>query len=597
MKKLLSGLLVIAAFFVSCSKDNNPDSTFDVPVKVQDKVYFASSLPSVIDKALHMSVNTVTTNPDEAGVIIVKTSDLSAYEDLVKSSWEKGKIIVEVYPDNAVHKDFWTSIGAPSPILASEESGDMLLLAMQHFQCYCMMDPMGLDGHLSDLDIEEDEQATDSDEDDWEDGDIETVDIEEDAEYLASRMTGFVEWLNKNVLTVENGDEKVDYSKFIGDLTGYLTDKKFTQIYETSFSVGADNYRLCKVRSSSPDCVTRHSTVKVELTITPVYAYEFNGNDAGDYYFVTIHVLSENKPLYGLYKKKHGGVKTLAHAFYSENIKWTANIVPETDYSVGFFQYPSPSTTTSSTSYTSGFSTAVNVTGQAGGMGGKPSGSLTVGNTFTWNNSESRSLSDQMISENTSGGVVDYEFICPNVSKDDDVNKAVSLTARSNQHCYASWCWHVTGLKDNSDKKFKMTFTIDPVYGYMYRHGSWWAEGHIRHDVHLLPENDRTVTFELNPPDRRPAGVLEYTSTNSNYLNNIRVYDSNGKEAGSALSAYRQDVAVNFQLLTGVYSLEFDVRTGNGDFIERRRRENIKIRAGQTTHLASLDSTQVVQVK
>ena len=98
----------------------------------------------------------------------------------------------------------------------------------------------------------------------------------------------------------------------------------------------------------------------------------------------------------------------------------------------------------------------------------------------------------------------------------------------------------------------------------------------------------------MNPPDRKQAGVLEYTSTNTNYLNNIKVLDSKGKEIRTAQAAVKKDVAVNFQLPVGMYSVRFDVRTGDGDFIERRQRDSVFVETGATTSLYSLDNTKVI---
>ena len=44
----------------------------------------------------------------------------------------------------------------------------------------------------------------------------------------------------------------------------------------------------------------------------------------------TLPALSMNEKLFGTYKKKHGGVWTIANAFYSEDIHWSADIsVPD----------------------------------------------------------------------------------------------------------------------------------------------------------------------------------------------------------------------------------------------------------------------------
>ena len=593
-KKLLAfmGFLAIAA---SCDKAPIFDDKPEEKELVNGTVCCATPLPSFIDEAFRQRIQNITSDPSQADVIILLSSELQANKSMVLSAWENGKIIVEVDPDYERHREFWGATDAPEYLIDPNESEGLILLARQHSMSYCLQDPFILDGYLSNEALTEDDEATSSNEN-WDDEDIEVVDFDEEVEYLGTKLDSFVNWLNDNTKPGDvDKEEETEYQKFDGNLSGYLRDKKFSQIYEKTFNVGADGYKLCKIASSKADKVSRHSTVDVTITITPLYAYELNGSDSGDYYFVTAHVNSKNYDLFGKYKKKHGAIPTYAFAFYSEDIHWSAELVAGSGYSVDFFQDPEPQTTVRSTSYTTGFSTALNVTGQGGAMGGKPSGSLTIGGTFTWSNSRSISISDQEISEKTHDSRVDYDFLCLNFAKDDDANKAVPLIARSDQHCYASWCWHVNGTKDNdTTTMFTFKFTLDPQYGYMYRHASWWAEGHIKHGIHLLDEKNRTVSFNMNPPDRKQAGVLEYTSTNTNYLNNIKVLDSKGKEIRTAQAAVRKDVAVNFQLPVGMYSVRFDVRTGDGDFIERRQRDSVFVETGATTSLYSLDNTKVI---
>ena len=142
MKKLSFFILAMAAIVVSCSKDpfdNNPVK----PDKVTDAVYFASSLPSVIDKALRMNFGQITTNPDNARVIVVGSSDLSAYSDIITEAWQDGKIIVEVQPEITSHEEFWSSVDAPA--LMSLDDDPPLLIAMRGFSSFILHNPLSLD--------------------------------------------------------------------------------------------------------------------------------------------------------------------------------------------------------------------------------------------------------------------------------------------------------------------------------------------------------------------------------------------------------------------------------------------------------------------
>lgn len=599
MRKSLLGLMVFFAIAISCNKSQYPDHpTSDIPeekVLVKDAVYFAGSLPSSIDEALRRRFVNITSNPSQAEIIILLSSGLQANESLVKDAWENGKTIVEVNPDYTSHKKFWAATDAPDCMI--EPNDDLLLLARHNLMCYVMQDPFVLDGFLSNNDIEEDKEASASNEN-LEDEDKEVVDFDEEVEYLDTKLDSFVEWLNENSLLKNANEEVPEYMEFEQELSKFIESSNFTQTYIRSLPVGADDYQLCKIALSKPDRVSRHSMVEVKITITPLYAYEMNGDDSGDYYFVTVRVNSRNHDLFGKYTKKHGGIKTYAFAFFSEDIHWTADLGVKKDVNtVEFFKEPMPQTTMGATEYGSGFSAALNVTGQGGAVGDVPTGNLTVGGTFTWNNSISRQMSDLEISQKTRGSMVDYDYFCRNFTKNDDVNKAVPLIARSDQYCYASWCWHVKGTKDNDTTKFAFNFTIDPKYGYMYRHGTWGAEGHIKHDVHLLADTLRSFSFPVTPPNRKEIGVLEFMST-YDYVRAITIYDANtDKEVAGRVqgenAALKKNGKVNCQLPKGTYKVMFELRSGDGikkgDYVI----EGVEVRTGETTRVASLEGEKV----
>ena len=592
MKKLSFFILAMAAIVVSCSKDpfdNNPVK----PDKVTDAVYFASSLPSVIDKALQMNFGQITTNPDNARVIVVGSSDLSAYSDIVTEAWQDGKIIVEVQPEITSHEEFWSSVDAPA--LMSLDDDPPLLIAMRGFSSFILHNPLSLDEYLSDIEVKS-EAGTASDESHEEE--LGPVGIESDEEYLGSRMTSFVDWVNENSLPEASSNEESGYQKFNGNLSSFLADANYTQRITASFPVGADKYKLCKLASSDPDIITRHSEIKVLITITPLFAYEENGSNAGDYYFVTISVLSQNEKLFGTYKQKHGGVWTIAHAFYSEDIHWTADICKRNGKKVADFmdkQRPSPASTSGSTTYTSSHTATLNVTGQGGASGGKPTGTLTVGGTFSWSNSESCPMSDTSIEMDTDGSKVQYHFLSHNFSHNDNARKAVPALARTDQECISSWCWHVADVKDYGTDEFFFTFHLDPLYGYMYRHTSWWGEGHDRHGIQLLPEDKRDWTFAIKRPDRRRLGILDFKCTDNLYVSNVQVIDGAGEVKASALSAYEQNVHLNFQLPVGNYKIEYYAKSGNSGSGKGKKYRigNLKVSTAETTETFSGKGVEV----
>ena len=131
MKKLFICVLAVILAVAACNKDSVPAQGGQGDrEKVKDKVYIAGSLPTTVDKALRMNLGTVTTNPDEAGIIVLKSSDLPSRSDIVREAWEQGKIILEVSPDRSLHSDFWTSAGGPAILVADPKSESLLMVLL-----------------------------------------------------------------------------------------------------------------------------------------------------------------------------------------------------------------------------------------------------------------------------------------------------------------------------------------------------------------------------------------------------------------------------------------------------------------------------------
>ena len=82
-----------------------------------------------------------------------------------------------------------------------------------------------------------------------------------------------MDWANENMPSV-GPLTTAGSSSFDGDLSKRIEDSKFSQHITKTLSVGVDDYQICKVVWSEPDKVSRHSTVDVNITITPLYAYQ-----------------------------------------------------------------------------------------------------------------------------------------------------------------------------------------------------------------------------------------------------------------------------------------------------------------------------------
>lgn len=603
----LAGAIALAA----CNKEEIPapapgdNSSSQVKYDLEDKliptVYYTSG-SSVEEFRETMQLRSAVTagSAEEADMIVVESSELENNRELLSKAWEDGKMIVELLPNNKTHYDFWKSIGAPVYLLPEEESNDLLFLAMHEYECYQLQNPFLLMDFNPNTNVEPDENASETtDKDELKEGNYDAivVEIEKTSEYLNTKFASFVDWANENMPSV-GPLTKAGSSSFDGDLSKRIADSKFSQHITKTLTVGADDYQICKVIASQPDKVSRHSTIDLNITITPLYAYQDcnPASVAGDYYFITMYVLSHNEPLYGLYKVWHGAVRTWAHVFYSDKMHFSARL--DKDRSNGlydrlsFFQTPNPTSTQSSTSYTVGFTSQLNVSGQAGLANGKPSASLTVGGSFSWSNSRSTTVKDQSIVMNTWAGGVEYDFITNNVQWEDETYDAIPAIARSDQKCEASWCWKVSGTKDDdTSERFHLYLSLYPEYGYEYYHIKWEQKTLFMHNWSKCTEY-----FDIMPPDRTRTGVLEFTSTTTadKYITNFKILDAkNTAVIDTKEASYKKDSVLRYQLPVGTYTITYavlDGETGKPILGSPFTIKNVEVTTGATVRKSHLSN-------
>ena len=597
MKKYLLLMSLLLCLAVSCD-DSGIDSSIITPDKVEEKVYFAGSIPTYIKDALKHYMPYSTSNIAEAKVVVGSSADLLSIKADIADFWKAGGITVEIHPEYSSHEELWDYAG-PGAFLPQDSGHEaFLLIAVHNYGSYRVANPLNLDDHLQNLEIADDELASPSDEVFEDEDSNELVGIEATSEYVGTKIEGFARWILKHLDTQEVQDSKdVNTNAEVVDKIDRLIHKDdCSQIVSGTLSIGADDFQLCKIASSKPDKISRHSTYEYEITITPFYAFAENDRKAADYYFVTAQFVSNNYPLFGTYKKRHGAIPTVAHAFYSENINWEATLETgdSKTYKVSLPEIPTPQTTVGQMKYTSGFSSTLNVTGQIGFTGPAPTGMLTVGGTFTWNNAIDLTLNDQTInmSYDPTSGKVRYEYKGLNHMKNDDPEKAVPQILKSSQVCTASWYWKVEGVSDNETKQFTMKINTDPLYGYMYRHCTWGAEGHFKHNVHLLPSNDRSISIAVKCPNRTPTGVIQMECTSKYRVKNVKVYDSKNVERGSSDGSYKKEYLLRYQVPVGTYYITFDVENPDEDdpnkkLIGKYKLSGINVTAGKTIETQS----------
>lgn len=600
IKYLFFTVAAILVLATACNRNNFPEVQtenrpieYDLEDKVNDCVFFAGALPDYVSEAFQLRFEKIASSIDEADIIVLNSTNLAANKEAISKAWEEGRIIVEVQPQNALHCEFWDSIGIPYYLSPDESSNDLLFIAIHEFECYQFQDPFLIDDYLSESNVTEEEAEESKEVSQRVNMDFVPVEIEKDAEYLNTKLASFVDWLNENPASDNTPETKASASSDLSDL---INDSKFSQIITKNFTIGVDSYPMCKVVWSDPDYVTRHSTVEVKITVTPVYAYELNNADAGDYYFVTTTILAHNAPMYGTYREWHGLVTTYAHALFSRSIDWNTSLNVSPDR-LSFYRTPQPTSTESSGSYTTGFSASLNISGQGGITGGKPTLTATVGGTFTWSKSESRTIKDQSVEMATSpyDKSVSYKYVCNNFLMEDDTQKAVPAIARNDQKCEASWCWKVSGTKDeDKSERFVLKLSLDPIYAYLYRHATWGVEGNFVEGVHTLPESQRSCSFPILPPDRTRNGILDFKCTNSQYITHLKVLNGKGEVVADSGSAYQKNVVLTYVLPVGTYSVEYDVQDGDTAVTKGHYRiSDVVINTDKKTETSSLDGKKI----
>lgn len=608
MRNLKFGACIaLALCFAACKKNDGPQVIdtkgtieYETSEKIDGAIYYLGSLGHTkIGSAMQLRTK-LQADGAQAQIFVVNSTELDANKEILKKAWEDGMIIVELHPDAAAHEAFWKYAGGPA-YLKPGQAHDLVLLAVKRYSCYQLQNPLAKGSFEVNQGELKTDNASESGSKDCEDLHNYTgvpVPIADTQEFWNTKLSAFVSWVNKNAGKMELGAE---VPSFDGDIYKRITDANYCQCITKTFNIGADNYEICHVALSDRDYVTRHSTIDVTIYIAPLYSYEMNGNTGGDYYFVTTEVVSHNKPLYDLYKVWHGWVRTWAHVFYGKHMNLDYRLLDSNNNAlssdiISFFQTPCPETTTDGRTYNKGFSAGLNINGQIGISGSNPTALITVGGSFTWSNSESRTVSDQSIvmSTDTGNRKVSYTFNCNNDREEDSTEDAIPALARSDQKCEASWVWHVNNTKDDDKStSFILEFTMNPVYGCRWRHATWGVEGDYK-EANLLNSNNRASYFNVAIPDRTRTGVFEIKATNSQYVQGLTIKDGSGNVVAKDDGAYEKNQVQRYQIPVGTYNVYYAIRDGDtGELLSNRCIENVEIKTSETTKKSSMDGKEI----
>ena len=625
MKRLSIIFLALCALAISCNRNEEDiptildDVQYDVHETVDNLAFFMSgAADGCLNEAIQQRFTGAAASKDDAKIIFLRTSDLEANTAFLQEFLGKGGVLIELDPDLAAHREWFDKAGIPTA------TGETKLSVL----ATCGLDTYMLDDIFSDMETGDgsgnpelsSEKGSESKEDHKTNNDVNVLEQGKTVEYCSVMINPLVAWVNRQ-LDEDNplqGPKNVFGSSTavpdIVDLTDYkslVSNSKYTQHITKSQKIVYSNYVISSVILSDDDVVSRTSTVEFEFDITRFYAYNETNSAGvgGDYYFVNAKATTYNEPMCKNYRMWHGAVVTHAHAFYLKDMRLNAKlcgversggtikaISMPSQYKVAFEKRPMPETTSSSSSYSSGFTWDINANGQAGYMKG-PVGTITIGTKLSWNSSETHSMPDMSIEMNTTAGTgeVGYHFKTNNVQEKDDINAAIPAIARTTRTDCASWVWHVQNTQDDDETtSFGILIKANPQYAWIHRHATWAAEGYSS------VADDRANTwhlFELTAPDRVRRGIISLKNTfdGNRYLDTMVITDQDGNIVGeyeadtSSESAFHNETIMR-QVPVGTYDVTYEIVDGDeGTLYHKFKISNVKVTTAATTNIWAYD--------
>lgn len=501
MKKIpviLSSLLL--ALMSSCS-DNEPDMTASGSGDGDDNTEYEEApevksngevcqlktvdLTSGIPDYMRSQVDTRFTNTSQTidastQVVLISTSALTSHDSALFDAYQSGATIVFVDADKATALQWLDRHNIEYAGDRSDFDDLHLIYAFNNRHRYLLFDDFVDDGS------------------------------EEELEMLPVRFDSAIAWLN---IYADDADAVTDNASAAFSRSGDVYDIARTfgyQVVTHNFAVSLKNKELAHVALSSPDKLSKSSSIDVTFTIYPLYSSKSNGSSAGDYYIVEGYVNAHNAGMYnGKWTNRHGGVHARLCGFYMSKLNLSAK-VEDSGLTVRFpvGGTPVPQTTASSTTYSSGFSWSIGGTlsGKIGSEGKE--GSLGFSGSFGWNNSESRTLPDVSIRRDTPSGAINWTYTFNNLPHTSNSQKHLDIPdlAISDFECNHTWIWWIpnsTAMEDQkkNDTAYSATITVSPEYT-SYKWYSTAADFGTKTWTDGITDKEKTFTFKLTPPQR-----------------------------------------------------------------------------------------------
>lgn len=551
------------------------------------------------------------TDLSTAEVVVISSDNFESAcaQSGLKELYDRGGLVVITYPnddtDNLV-EEFFTDGYCPLT-----DSTDAILFAFNNQSKFYIIDG----GEPVTTEDAEGEAVHSEDADDQH--------VHGD-DYFHRRVECFINWIRRNY---DDPDVVWSFSRAASRSSDHYDpavtiSDNYIEVYH-SFPVCL-HHQISDVLNKK-DRLDKDSDIEYNYRMYPLYLFSCNGGDApGDYYIVEGSVTAHNAPLWDPYTSKHVGSLNNIVGYYMRSLTskyeiqkksgsgkqatYTALTKPR------FYHEPTPSTTTGSTTYTSGFSTEINGS-LSGGFNDKNGWSLQGGLGFRcqWSKSESYTLPDVTTALQTGGSDKSITYIntVQNIRNEWDFgqwDRDYPLVCRNDMSFSNAWIWKVPygsdGVNDGSEASFAMKITPTAVYEVYY----WYRAA--------LYGNRRTFTISGNPfimeikaPNRKPFGVLAVRNASNLTMAHIKIWRQEDVVNGSAPeakvhaeipSSYNLNELAKWKLLVGKYRIEFDmVNPDEGNKVESHwKYDNIEIKMGRdesssTTEVSTVDAVRV----
>ena len=274
----------------------------------------------------------------------------------------------------------------------------------------------------------------------------------------------------------------------------------------------------------------------------------------------------EKYPLHK-WEQPHGAFDCHLCGFFLTRFSVETNLLSEGKAVVGSFPTgytPTPQTTQGSTTYSSGMSWNLGADVAVGTKNFSTiDGSVTFKGGVTFSNSQTRTVSDVDIMNQSSDNQVIYSYKVNNLPT--HVKGHVSdppLVSVANATLYSSWIWRVAETKDRSDQAFYISTKPSLTYGSCHLYTSAADYHESRFDINFSDKDVQRT--KLTPPNRIPTGLLEINNTfEVAYMSEIVIKNEQGEVVYN--SAGKGSISIGNAFLryfpTGKYTVEF--KAGN----------------------------------